>query len=37
MTGEWSSSQLNTLLELAMGGCLQLDALLRQTLREGLS
>ena len=34
VTGEWSSGSMSALLELAMGGCLQLDTVLRQTLLE---
>lgn len=33
--GTWSGSQLKDGLELAMGGCLQLDAVMRQCLVEG--
>lgn len=32
--GQWSSSELKDGLELAMGGCAQLDAAARQCLRE---
>lgn len=35
VTGEWSSGSMSALLELAMGGCMQLDTILRQTLLEG--
>ena len=31
--GPWSSSQLREAMELAMGGCAQLDALARQVLK----
>lgn len=34
VTGEWNSGSLSALLELGMEGCLQLDAILRQTLQE---
>ena len=32
--GQWSSSQLREGLELAMGGCAQLDAAARQCLKQ---
>ena len=32
--GRWSSSQLREGMELAMGGCAQLDAAARQCLKE---
>jgi hypothetical protein len=32
LTGSWSSEQLRDAMELAMGGCLQLRGLMRQTL-----
>jgi len=34
VTGEWSSGSMSALLDLAMGGCLQMDTILRETLRE---
>jgi hypothetical protein len=34
LTGSWSAAQLKEGLELAMGGCQQLGAVLRQTLLE---
>ena len=33
VTGEWTSASLNEVLELAMGGCLQIDSVMRQSLR----
>ena len=34
VTGEWSSSQMKTLVDLGLGGCLEMDATLRETLRD---
>jgi hypothetical protein len=34
LTGSWSAAQLKEGLELAMGGCQQLGAVLQQTLLE---
>lgn len=36
-TGEWSSSQLATVLELGAGGCLQLGSVMKQTLQDALT
>lgn len=37
VTGEWRGEDLSSVVELAIGGCLQLDVTLRQTLEESLS
>jgi hypothetical protein len=34
LTGDWSAAQVREGLELAMGGCQQLRAVVRQTLLE---
>lgn len=37
MTGEWENEDAKELLQLGMGGCAQIDAYMRQCLREALS
>ena len=34
LAGEWSPKQASEALQLCMGGCAQIDAYMRQTLRE---
>ena len=36
LAGEWAPAQATEALQLCMGGCAQLDAYMRQTLREAL-
>jgi len=37
MTGEWDSEDAKEVLQLGMGGCAQIDAYMRQCLKEALS
>ncbi len=37
MTGEWDNEDAKEVLQLGMGGCAQIDAYMRQCLREALS
>ena len=34
LTGRWSSAQANQAVQLCMGGCLQLDAAMRASLKR---
>ena len=37
MTGEWNTEDAKEVLQLGMGGCAQIDAYMRQCLKEALS
>ena len=37
MTGEWDNEDAKEVLQLGMGGCAQIDAYMRQCLKEALS
>ena len=37
LTGEWDNEEAKEVLQLGMGGCAQIDAYMRQCLKEALS
>ena len=34
LTGQWSNAQASEVLQLCMGGCAQIDAYMRQSIKE---